>query len=358
MSNVIANINLAALNHNLQIIKQRAPKSKILAMVKGNGYGHQAPWVAECLQPQVDAFGVACMDEALELKQSGITAPILILMGFLSREELLLADQYKFSVVIHNYQQLKMLEQTPLNHLLNIWLKIDTGMHRLGFAPEEVNEVYRRLMASGKVSLPIEIMTHFAEADNIQSIKTAIQLQCFIHTVQNLNHQYSIANSSALLNYPELVIGYLRPGIILYGVSPLPNSTGLDLGFKPVMTLTSKIIALHDLKAGESVGYGSTWTCPEDMRIGIVAAGYGDGYARDIQNGAPILVNGVMCSVIGRIAMDMTTVDLRPFPNAQIDDPVVLWGEGLPIENVAKYSSSVSYELFCRLTKRVKFVKS
>lgn len=356
--NVVAHIDLAALQHNLHVVKRLAPHGEIIAMVKSNAYGHGAVETAKKLQTESDVafLAVSCLDEAMWLQSAGIAKKILIMMGFFDEQDLRLVDQHRFATVIHNHNQLAILEKTSLRNLLNVWLKVDTGMHRLGFAPREISAVYERLLASGKVNAPIRMMTHFADADDAMRIKTKEQMQCFSDAVSILDAKiFSVANSSAILNWSDFSVGFVRPGIVLYGVSPLAKGCGLDIGLKPVMTLTSRLIAIHDLQKGDVVGYGSTWVCPHAMRIGIVAAGYGDGYAWGIQSGAPILVNGATCSVIGRIAMDMTTVDLRTCPTAKIGDSVVLWGRGLPVETIARHANTIPYELLCRLTTRVRY---
>ncbi|OGT07308.1 MAG: alanine racemase [Gammaproteobacteria bacterium GWE2_37_16] len=356
--NVVADINLAALQHNLHVVKQLTPKGEIIAMVKGNAYGHGACEVAKKLQAEseVALLAVSCLDEAMQLQSAGIAKKILIMMGFFDVEDLRLVDQYQFATVIHNSHQLAVLEKTPLQNLLDVWLKVDTGMHRLGFSLQEIPAAYERLLASGKVNAPIKMMTHFADADDATSNKTNEQMQYFNEAVSVFSAGIaSVANSSAILNWSDFSVGFVRPGIVLYGVSPLATGSGLDFGLKPVMTLTSRLIAIHDLQKGDAVGYRSTWVCPEAMRIGIVAAGYGDGYALGVESGTPILVNGITCSVIGRIAMDMTSVDLRVCPMAKIGDPVVLWGRGLPIEIIARHANTIPYELLCRLTSRVRY---
>jgi len=353
----IAHIDLNALKNNLEHIRKGVPNCKILAMVKRNAYGHGAVKVAETLRNEIEVFGVACLDEAIELYEAGIAKPILILMGFMDEEELCLIDRYGFDTVVHNETQLNVLEKTKLRHKINVWLKVDTGMHRLGFQPEEVRKVYERLAQSDKVNFPIHLMTHFSDADDVTHVKTAKQIDCFLRAVDGLAAEYSLANSSAILNWPKSHQGLIRPGILLYGVSPLaaPAITGAELGITPVMTLKSRLIAIHDLSKGDTVGYGSTWECPEAMRIGIVAIGYGDGYPRGVESGTPVLVNGIICPLIGRVAMDMITVDLRKNPQAKIGDEVVLWGKGLPIETIALHAKTVPYELLCRLTSRVNY---
>jgi len=350
----VARIDVHALVHNLAMIKKMVPQSKIFAMVKGNGYGHGASIIAHALEGRVEVFGVACIDEAMKLREAGITAPIVVLKGFIDAAELKIIDQLNLETTIHNHEQLNILEHVQLQHPLHVWLKIDTGMHRLGFSPSNVREVYQKLMAHNLVKKPLSLMTHLSDADDITKNKTNEQVECFLKTVEGLEGDHCIANSSAILNWEKAHTTWVRPGITLYGVSPVAHLSAAKLGLIPVMTLVSRIVTIHDLKKGATVGYGSTWVCPEDMRVGIVDIGYGDGYPRGAKAGTPVLLNGMRCPLIGRVAMDMINLDLRNHPQAKIGDEVILWGKGLPIEEVAPYADTVPYELFCRMTERVK----
>ncbi|MFA6409192.1 MAG: alanine racemase [Gammaproteobacteria bacterium] len=354
--NVTAHIDLNALHFNLNVIKGRQKRpTKILAMVKGNAYGHGSIGIAKALENEADLFGVACLDEALRLREAGIDKELVVLMGFFDAEDLKAMDQYHISTVIHNQRQLDILEKTKLQNPLSVWLKVDTGMHRLGFPLPAVRAAYDQLQQNPKVIKPFKMMTHFSDADNPSCPKTKLQIERFLEVTKGLEAEVSLANSSAIINWPDALMGYLRPGISMYGVSPMESKTGLELGLKPVMTLTARIVTVHNLAKGETVGYGSTWACPEPMRVGIVSAGYGDGYARLTKTGAPVLINDVKCQLIGRVAMDMITVDLRNCPSAQIGDKAILWGQGLPIEEVALHTGTVPYELFCRLTSRIHY---
>ena len=352
---VIAYIDLAALKNNLNKIKQMASHSKILAMVKGNAYGHQAVPIAQALDGKVEVFGVACLDEAVKLHDAGIKTPVVILKGFFDSDDLAIIQRFNFETVIHNDQQIGILAKTKLTHPLKVWLKIDTGMRRLGFPLTEVKGAYQRLMANDLIAKPLRLMTHFSDADDIAKNKTNEQTELFFAAVKGLEGEHCLANSSAILNWEKTRVAWVRPGITLYGVSPVASLVAEKLGLIPVMTMTSRIITIHNLKKGDAVGYGSTWVCPCDMRVGIVDIGYGDGYPRVIKNGAPVLLHGKRCPLIGRVAMDMINLDLRNHPQAKIGDEVVLWGKGLPIEEVASFTDTVSYELFCRLTSRVHF---
>ena len=349
-----AHIDLDALQDNYRWVKSLAPRAKVMAMVKSNAYGHGLVKVAKAL-PLADAFGVATLSEALTLREVGILQRIVLLPGFFEPSELSLISHHAIEIVVHQYEQLAVLEKIVLPCPLKVWLKMDTGMHRLGFLPEHIPAVYRRLMACRCVAQPITIMSHFADADNITENTTQGQLKQFNQATEGLDVLKSIAHSAGILNHPASHFDWVRPGILLYGVSPIVGEVS-PLKVQPVMTLQARLLAINPLKKGECVGYGGTWTCDEDMSIGVVSIGYGDGYPRHAPSGMPILVNGVVCPLIGRVSMDFVTVDLRPCPQAKIGDEVTLWGRGLPIETIAKQASTIPYELTCQITSRVKCV--
>lgn len=349
-----ADINLAALRHNLQQVKKTAPKSRVMAMVKANAYGHGLLPIARALS-DADALGVATVQEALQLRQQGVSQPIAVMGGFQDGAELQQLLNQRLQAVIHSEYQLSLLE--ALSHskqTLQVWLKIDTGMHRLGFLPEQVTDAYARLLACSWVEKPIGFMTHFACSDQQEHPLTAEQLAIFHKTVVWPGEQ-NLASSSAIMIWPQTHADWVRPGIMLYGVSPFTHQAGTDFDLKPVMTLRSRIIAIKTVCQGESVGYGATWVCPHDMRVGVVSIGYGDGYPRSAQNGTPVLINGKRCSLVGRVSMDLITVDLTEQPQAAVNDPVVLWGEGLPVEQVAHCAGTIGYELLTKVTPRVEF---
>ena len=350
---VTATINLKALQHNLKVVKEKAPYSKILAMVKSNAYGHGACRVVQSMESQVDAFGVVFLKEAVELYDAGIKKPIVVLTGFFDAEELKIVDDLGLECVVHNFEQIDVLDKTKLTQPLKVWFKIDTGMHRLGFQLDQVDEAYQRLMKIDSVQKPLKLTTHFSDADDVKSGKTAIQIANFEKAIANLEGELCMANSAAIFNWPTSHVHWIRPGLALYGATSFHDKTGLEMDLKPVMTLRSRIISIHELDKGETIGYGSVFSCPEKMRVGTVAIGYGDGYPRNTKTGAPILVDGKRAQLIGRVAMDMLGVDLRNLPHAKIGSEVVLWGEGLPVEEVSAFSGEVPYEMFCRLTQRV-----
>lgn len=347
-------INLSALRHNFSRIRLLAPDSQIMAIVKADAYGHGIVRVAQALE-DADAFGVACLEEARQLREVNIRQRIILLEGPYSDEELVEIFALKLDVVVHDISQVEMLEQSNLNKSLSVWMKLDTGMHRLGFLPEITKEIHSRLERSSCVK-EIRLMTHLANANDRQSPMTFEQIHCFGQFVEGLDLEKTIANSAGIIAFSKAHVDWVRPGIMLYGVSPFFDSYGSEEGLRPVMTLQSKLITVKQLKIGESVGYGATWRCPEDMPVGIVAIGYGDGYPRHAKSGTPVLVNGKRVGLIGRASMDMLTVDLRAQPQAKIGDQVILWGKGLPVEEVANHAETIPYEVLCGVHKRLEFI--
>jgi alanine racemase len=349
-------INLKALRHNLARVRELAPNSSVMAIIKADAYGHGITRVAKVLS-DADAFGVACLEEARQIRVAGITQPVILLEGPYAAVELNEIVELDLQVVIHDLSQVDMLESVSLSKPVTVWLKIDSGMHRLGFLPELFPEVWQRLRKCKSVAENIRLMTHLASANERQNPMTAAQLACFHDLCRDIAAPHTIANSAGILAFPETHADWVRPGLMLYGVSPLVDSHGLEEGLQPVMTLESQLIAVKKLRASDPVGYGATWHCPEDMPVGIVAAGYGDGYPRHAPSGTPVLVNGKRVSLIGRASMDMLIVDLRNQPDARAGDPVVLWGEGLPVEEIANHAGTIPYELLCGVHKRLRFIE-
>lgn len=345
-------INLKALRDNFQQVKRMAPASSVIAMVKANAYGHGLERIAKAL-PDADAFGVACSEEGLTLRAAGINNPVILMEGLFAANELEKVLENDFSLVVHDVAQVEMLEKHKTAKSIFVWLKIDTGMHRLGFEPNQVMHIYTRLMNCVCVKKPIGLMTHFAEADSSDRAATLQQIELFNKATQPLKGPRSLSNSAGIIAWPSQQGEWVRPGIMLYGASPFTGHSGSHYHLQPVMTFTSELIAIHQLTKGSRVGYGGRWTCPEDMRVGVISTGYGDGYPLHAEDGTPILVNGRPCPLVGRVSMDMITVDLRTQPEAKIGHPVVLWGPDLPVEEVAKYSQTIGYELLTRITQRV-----
>ena len=346
-------INRRALRHNLQRLRDLAPASKLVAVVKANAYGHGLLETARTLT-DADAFGVARLEEALRLRAGGIAQPILLLEGFFAAEDLAVIAAQRLHTAVHSPEQLAALEQADLPEPVTVWMKLDTGMHRLGVRPEEAEAFYQRLSQCKNVRQPVNVVSHFARADEPTCGATERQLDIFTTFTEGKPGLRSIAASGGILLWPQSHYDWVRPGIILYGVSPLDDrSTGKDFGCQPVMTLTSSLIAVREHKAGESVGYGGTWISERDTRLGVVAMGYGDGYPRAAPTGTPVLVNGREVKIVGRVAMDMICVDLGPEAQDKAGDAVVMWGEGLPVERIAELTKVSAYELITRLTSRV-----
>jgi len=344
-------INLHALAHNYQVIKNYAPNSKVLAVLKANAYGHGLELIAQAL-PQADAFGVARLNEAIALRKSGITQPIVLLEGFFSADELDLLSEYNLETIVHNQEQLQAITQATINTPVKVWLKIDTGMHRLGIAPNEFTSFYHTLKESDNVQDSLILMSHLSCADNVKDDTTNVQLGLFEKLILS-NNESSLANSAAICAWPNTHYDWVRPGLMLYGVSPMAEQSSEQLALQPVMTLKSSIIAIQTIAKGESVGYGSTWRSNEPTRIAVIAIGYGDGYPRHAENGTPVYVNGRKVPLIGRVSMDMITVDLGINTLDKVGDEATLWGADLPIEDVAKYATTIPYELLCNISRRV-----
>lgn len=351
-----AQINLSALRHNLNIARQTS-NARQLAIVKANAYGHGLVQIAHALSA-ADGFGVATLDEAIQLRESGVYKPIVLLEGFNRASDLNLIYAYDLQPVIHCQPQIALLAEHA-KHPLKLWVKVDSGMHRLGFAPDELTKVYTHLSAMACVQAPINIMTHLACADDRQSSYNMEQIQRFDRALQGLAEQpqgnISIANSAGTLGWPTSHRDWVRPGIMLYGSSPFLNSQASAHDLRPVMTLKSEVIALHDFRQGDAIGYGQAYICERDMQVATLAIGYGDGYPRHAGNGTPVLLKGQRATLVGRVSMDMISVDVSHIPDVMLGDEAILWGEGLPVEEIAECASTISYELFCGITSRVSF---
>lgn len=343
-------LDARALVHNFQRVRQLAPQAQVMAIIKANAYGHGLLWVARHLQ-QAHAFGVACAEEGMELRAAGIKQPICLLEGFFEQAEIPLLQQHRLAPVLHHEAQLRELE-TASGPPVDIWLKLNTGMHRIGFQPAALHDVLNRLKAA-KIVGTLRALSHFANADNKFDTATATQTQLFLQLLGNAGMELSLANSAGIVAWPQSHLQWVRPGIMLYGVSPVIGMTAKSLDLHPVMTLASALISVQTLPRGAAVGYGGDFICPESMPVGVVAIGYGDGYPRHMAPGAPVLVNGMRVPLIGRVSMDMITVDLRTQPNAKVGDPVVLWGRGLPVEEVATHAGTIGYTLLCGVTPRI-----
>lgn len=348
-----ASIDLAAFKHNYALAKSLAPHSQAIAIIKADGYGHGAVQLAQALDDQADAFGVACIEEAIELREAGIQRPILLLEGFFETSELPLIAHYQLWTAVHNQQQIDAIAQQPESSRFQVWLKLDTGMHRLGFSPQEYSAAFLQLSSLPQVAQIVH-MTHFACADELDKPKTHQQLRLSEEVLSTLPASASFANSAATLAHSRAHLDYIRPGIMLYGSDPLSQANSASQALIPVMSLHSKIIAIRQVQAGETIGYGERFRATKAMRIGTVAMGYADGYPRHAKDGTPIVVDGVRTALVGRVSMDMLMVDLTDIPEAQIGSTVELWGKHLLAAEVARYCDTIAYTLFTGITRRVR----
>jgi alanine racemase len=344
-------IDQSAMENNLQVAR-RTTTSRLMSVIKANGYGHGLLHAAEAFAA-TDGYALLDIQDAVRLREAGFRQPILLLEGFFGEDELPVIAEHDLTCVIHSTWQLAMLDAYPGSAKLDVWLKVNSGMNRLGFAPRQVAQVMEQLRRHRAVR-DITLMTHFANADEERGVAEPLAL--FNDIVAPYRIARSLANSAALLRYPETHGDWVRPGIMLYGASPFPEVSAQNLGLKPAMTLSSRIIATQTLQPGDEVGYGALFRAEQSMRIGIVACGYADGYPRHAPTGTPILVDGQRTRTLGRVSMDMLCVDLSAMPQAYIGSTVVLWGEGMPVEEVARAAGTVSYELMCARTERVRIV--
>lgn len=345
-------IDLKALRQNYQLAGS-ITGAKAIAVVKADAYGHGAVQCAKALEDIAPAFAVACLEEALQLRESGINTPILLLEGFFEDHELTLIDQFNLWPVIHSHWQIKALEKTQLTKKLQIFLKLDSGMHRVGFFPKDYASAYQQLMSTQKVA-NIILMTHFARADELDCEYTKTQWEVFKNASKGLIAETCVCNSPALLAWPGLIGDWSRPGIMLYGSTPFNQPQSLAEQLKPVMTLQSKIISTRELPIGEPIGYGGSFITQNPTRIGVVAIGYADGYPRQAPNDTPVMINGKRSRIIGRVSMDMLTVDLTNHPEADLGTDVELWGNHVTASEVAAHCNTISYQLFCNIKRVVR----
>ena len=359
---ICAEISRSALRHNYLLARQRAPRSKLLAVVKAGAYGHGIDQALNAWR-DADGFALVELEAAIRLRQAGVTAPILLLEGFFSEKEIPLLEKYRLATVIHHDAQLAILQAAILQRPLDVFLKFNTGMNRLGFAPRMLDKVLDILGANGKAA-SITLMTHFAAADDAAGIEEPLRRFREIERQAAQSGYFadkrpavSVANSAALLRSPESHGDWVRPGIMLYGASPFADQSAAQVGLKPAMTLRSRIIAIQDLGPGDGVGYGATFRAEKPMRIGIVACGYADGYPRHAPSGTPLLVEGIRTRTVGRVSMDMLAADISEIPKAGLMSPVTLWGEGLSVDEVAAAAQTVGYELLCALAPRVPIIE-
>jgi alanine racemase len=353
---LVATIRLAALRHNFEIARRQTPLAKIWAVVKANGYGHGLERVMRGFD-SADGLALIEPEGALYLRELGWGKPILLLEGCFDAADMALAARHQFDLTIHCVDQLDLFEQTPISAPLHIHLKMNSGMNRLGFTPADFVLAYQRLRNHPAVA-SLTLMTHFANADVEDSTAVSVsdQMQVFSAVCSTLDGIWSVSNSAAGLRHPDLRSDWVRPGIMLYGASP-GTFAASDVALQPAMTLRSKLIGIQQLAIGDAVGYGSRFVAAAPMKIGVVACGYADGYPRHAPSGTPILVDGIMTRVVGNISMDMLMVDLSPIPDARIGSNVILWGDGLPIDQVARAAGTIGYELMCAIAARVRVVE-
>lgn len=350
---VSALIDAAALRHNLQLVRRWAPQSRVMAVIKANAYGHGLVTVARALD-SADAFAVARVDEGLRLREAGIMNRTVLLEGVFDGAQLAAAAAAGFELVVHTSEQVELLRAAPAGAPFRVWLKLDSGMNRLGFKGREFEAAHAALCALPAVQPPVNLFTHLSSADEPQLAATPQQLAQFVAATASLPGERSIANSAGMLSYKEAQADWVRPGLLLYGASPFFGSVGADYGLRPAMTLRSHVIAVKEVSAGERVGYGGDFTALRPTRLAVAAVGYGDGYPRGLASGSPVLVNGERAPLAGRVSMDMIGIDVTDLKSPpSLGDPVTLWGEGLAVEEIAVWADTIPYELLCGISQRV-----
>lgn len=354
---VTATIHLDALRGNLARVREHAPRSKVMAVVKADGYGHGLERVVRALI-DADAFGVASIADGERIRALGLPHRIVVLSGIDEPQDLAAMRSLGLEPVIHHDSQLAWLEADADPRPLSVWLKVDSGMHRLGFAPGEVATVRARLAALPQIGARIQLLSHFARSDEFGIDATARQIDTFNQVTQAFAGERSLANSAAILGWPAAHADWVRAGGVLYGVSAVAGRSGADFGFRPAMTLSARLIATKTVARGEAIGYGGGYVCAQDMPIGIVAIGYGDGYPRVAATDTPVLLRGRRAGLVGRVSMDLLSIDLREHPDAGVGDEVILWGPGLPVEEIGEHAGTIGYELICGMTRRVDFVEA
>ena len=348
-----ATIHLGALRRNLARARERAGGSRVMAVIKADGYGHGLERVARALAA-ADAFGVAAIADGRRLRAAGHRQRIVVLSGPDSPGDLNELRRLNLDAVIHHPSQIEWLEADQ-GAPLHVWLKLDSGMHRLGFPASDAETLHARLSALPSVADDIILMTHFAASDEFENALTRQQIDAFESATRAIPGARSMSNSAGLLGWPAAHGDWLRVGGLLYGLSVVAGRSGADFGFEPAMTLSTRLIAINALQPGDRVGYAATWVASEAMRIGVAAIGYGDGYPRRAANGTPVLVGGRPAVLAGRVSMDLVTIDLRQVPDARVGDPVLLWGADLPAETIAEHADTIAYDLTCGMTRRVLF---
>lgn len=341
-------IHPEALQHNLLQTKKAAPNSKVNAVIKSNAYGHGAVETAGILYQTADGFAVSCLPEAIELRQAGIDLPITVLQGHQNMGDLRAAANYKLRLVVHDNHQLNLLDQYTQNHHFDLGIKIDSGMHRLGFSPDRALDIYTKLKNHTRVNPDqLMMMTHLSCADEPNNDYTTQQLSTFKKACIGIQAPKSIANSAGILAWKSSHEDWIRPGIMLYGSSPFAKTDHNNHKLKAAMTLNAPVIALHDLNKGDAIGYGASWQCPHDMRVAVIACGYADGYPRHAVSGTPIWINGFETKLLGRVSMDMIVIEADASKAVRVGDMAELWGKNLSVDSIAQHAETISYELLC-----------
>lgn len=345
-------VDTAALRHNLARVREMAPASRVMAVIKANAYGHGIVSTAVALA-DADGFAVARLEEGIALRAAGLRHRVLLLEGVFGVEQLRQASHHDFDIMVHEMEQVALLEAHRGDRPFSTWLKIDTGMNRLGFKPELVPEALSRLQACAAAAKPLTLVTHLANADDRDGVRTCEQISLFDRLTLGVPGERSIANSAGLIGSEAARADWVRPGLMLYGVSPFADGHGESLGLQPAMTLVTQVIAVKQLEAGERVGYGGSWRATRSTRLAIAAAGYGDGYPRNTASGTAVLVGGRCARLAGRVSMDMIAIDVSGLPPVAVGDTVTLWGRGVPVEDVARAAGTIPYELVCGVSQRV-----
>ena len=348
-------IDLTALKRNLKVVKQQAPHSKVVAVLKADAYGHGLLRIAQALA-EADGLAVARLHEAIELRDAGITQPIMIFSALFNQQDLELCVRRQFTVVIYNREQLQLIDSLQFSQPLAVWLKHDSGMHRLGLDDLEFQQAYEQLAARADIPPPV-LMTHFASADEENRTTTERQIDQFLKACSEKNNLKSLANSAAIIQHPDSHYDWVRPGIMLYGSNPLSPAlrgrTHCSPPLEPVMTLQAPVLSIRTIKDGESVGYNGRWRASRTSKIATVGIGYADGYPRHAKNGTPVLINGQRAPLVGTVSMDLITIDITECEQVQVGDTAELWGKHLPAQEVARWADTISYQLFTSISKRV-----
>jgi alanine racemase len=350
---ILARIDLAAIRHNYSLAKARAEGTKLWAVLKADAYGHGLLRTARALAESADGFALLDVGAAVALRDAGLRQPILLLEGFFDRQDLAACIEYGLTPAVHRLEQLRMIREAA--RPLHIYLKLNTGMNRLGFVAKEIHAVRHELEEGARFFESLALMTHFSVADGERGVDW--QIERFQRMTEGWHLPVSLANSAAILRHPHALGDWARPGILLYGASPFADETAASFGLRPAMTLTSRVLAVQSLRSGEEVGYGGSFVASRPMRIGIVACGYADGYPRHAPSGTPVRIAGARTSTVGRVSMDMLACDLTDIPSAGIGSEALLWGDGLSVDEVASAAGTIGYEILCALARRVPVVE-